>query len=566
MWNRSIIAGILILICLAISFFTMFEEKRMFQDFTTWNSTTSSVVSADEEEEQHGAAGTCGDEDASTITTTGNGAEPVVTNAGIDDTSNSNHGCPNNLVFVQDKMLPMNITHTDKNRPIPRVVHFFVKSKCLPKDLAENVLQWKEQLVDHSVLLHDQNEIAQYLTKERSDSKLPFVAKAFHCAIQHEAILDLARLVWLHDHGGISVDIDHVPGESFLNGTLLDNKQLHFVIEDHESHPYPRFVATTPGHIAIFGSVLLTTATQYRQHVFNSTAYGDYTSMRNDIYRHAVKPFQGHDWNKTISFKAHVPNSLPIGIVHSKRSVGKMFIQTTITNKSSYGNQFSNDNGLKKCVDLTNDSNQIDVKALLDVSGGIEAAAAAAACPKDQIYMHNTFDPGSVNQAGRKVPKIIHMTSKNKCFTKKYSDNADLWKFEGYSFFMHDDVAVQRLVNSKAWPEFPLLKEALPCLNSGAMKADYWRYLATWEFGGIYTDMDNAPGYQFNNGSIIADDDDALFEVERGGFPSQYFYASKFSSLPLPNSRQECSFSVQVRITLCFIVFHLTPSFSSFIL
>jgi hypothetical protein len=78
--------------------------------------------------------------------------------------------------------------------------------------------------------------------------------------------------------------------------------------------------------------------------------------------------------------------------------------------------------------------------------------------------------------------------------------------------------------------------------------------------------MDNAPGYQFNNGSIIADDDDALFEVERGGFPSQYFYASKFSSLPLPNSRQECSFSVQVRITLCFIVFHLTPSFSSFIL
>jgi len=487
----------------------MFEERRLFEDFTTWYSSVS---------EERGTVD---------ITTTGN--EPV-TNAGIDDTSNSNHGCPNNLVFVKDKMLPINITHTD-NRPIPRVVHFFVKSKCLPKDLAENVLQWKEQLEDHSVLLHDQNEIAQYLTKERTDSKLPFVAKSFHCAIQHEAILDLARLVWLHDHGGISVDIDHVPGRGFLNGTLLDNNRLHFIIEDHESHPYPRFVATTPGHIAIFESVILTTATQYRQHVFNSTAYGDYNSMRNDIYKHAVNSFFGRDWNQTITIK-HSSNSSPIGIIHTKRTVGKMLIQTTITNENSYSNQFSNDDGLKKCVDLTNDSNQIDVKALLDVSGGIEdditKAAAAATCPKDQIYMHNTFVPDSVNQSGRKVPKIIHMTSKNKCFTKKYADNADLWKFEGYSFFLHDDVAVQRLVNSKAWPEFPLLKEALPCLNSGAMKADYWRYLATWEFGGIYTDMDNAPGNQFNNGTIIADDDDALFEVERGGFPSQYFYASKF--------------------------------------
>jgi len=60
-------------------------------------------------------------------------------------------------------------------------------------------MQWK-QFADHSILLHDQNEITQYLTKERKDTKLPFVPKAFHCAIQHKAILDLARrLVWLQD-------------------------------------------------------------------------------------------------------------------------------------------------------------------------------------------------------------------------------------------------------------------------------------------------------------------------------------------------------------------------------
>jgi hypothetical protein len=82
------------------------------------------------------------------------------------------------------------------------------------------------------------------------------------------------------------------------------------------------------------------------------------------------------------------------------------------------------------------------------------------------------------------------------------------------------------------------------------MIADYWRYLAIWEYGGtpnylknfvattmkltdllltgIYTDMDNAPGSSFNNGTVIADEYDAFFEVERDGFPSQYFFAGKF--------------------------------------
>lgn len=40
--------------------------------------------------------------------------------------------------------------------------------------------------------------------------------------------------------------------------------------------------------------------------------------------------------------------------------------------------------------------------------------------------------------------------------------------------------------------------------------------------------MDNAPGFSFNNGTVIADEDDAFFEVEREKFPSQYFFAGKF--------------------------------------
>jgi hypothetical protein len=45
---------------------------------------------------------------------------------------------------------------------------------------------------------------------------------------------------------------------------------------------------------------------------------------------------------------------------------------------------------------------------------------------------------------------------------------------------------------------------------------------------GIYTDIDNAPGPLFQNGTIILNDMDSFFEVDgMGGFPSQYFFAGK---------------------------------------
>jgi hypothetical protein len=47
-----------------------------------------------------------------------------------------------------------------------------------------------------------------------------------------------------------------------------------------------------------------------------------------------------------------------------------------------------------------------------------------------------------------------------------------------------------------------------------------------YQYGGIYTDMDAAPGPKFENATIIKDDDDAWFVVERIGIPSQYFMAA----------------------------------------
>ena len=148
-------------------------------------------------------------------------------------------------------------------------------------------------------------------------------------------------------------------------------------------------------------------------------------------------------------------------------------------------------------------------------------------CPEGLVLVKDSIDPSFYEKSERKIPKVVHMTSKSRCMTEAFASNVDKWRFKGHSFFLHDDDAVDRLIETH-WPEFPQLQKTLECMVPGAAIADLWRYLMLWEFGGIYTDIDNAPGVLFWNetGSVITNETDALFEQEKGGFPSQYFFAS----------------------------------------
>ena len=119
------------------------------------------------------------------------------------------------------------------------------------------------------------------------------------------------------------------------------------------------------------------------------------------------------------------------------------------------------------------------------------------------------------------------MTSKTRCMTKAFAANVDRWRIEGHSLFLHDDNAVDRFLN-RWWPEFPNIHDVQNCMMPCAATADLWRYVILWEYGGIYTDIDNAPGPWFWNetGGVITNATDALFEQEKDGFPSQYFFAA----------------------------------------
>ena len=85
------------------------------------------------------------------------------------------------------------------------------------------------------------------------------------------------------------------------------------------------------------------------------------------------------------------------------------------------------------------------------------------------------------NGPTRKIPRIIHITSKNRCTTPAVHAVVNQWRFNGHSLYFHDDAAVERLTSHPlSQSVFPLLNETLKCVTNGATKSDLWRYLVLY--------------------------------------------------------------------------------------
>jgi Glycosyltransferase sugar-binding region containing DXD motif len=123
-----------------------------------------------------------------------------------------------------------------------------------------------------------------------------------------------------------------------------------------------------------------------------------------------------------------------------------------------------------------------------------------------------------------RIPRIVHQTSKSRCVTKIVATAANSWKLEGWSYYFHDDEAVMRLLQHE-FSEFPHLSMvASQCMRHGTLKADLWRYLVLWVYGGVYADIDSSPA-NFDR-STLEDTDDAFFVVEQYHLLSQWFMAT----------------------------------------
>ncbi|OEU10318.1 hypothetical protein FRACYDRAFT_263847 [Fragilariopsis cylindrus CCMP1102] len=106
-------------------------------------------------------------------------------------------------------------------------------------------------------------------------------------------------------------------------------------------------------------------------------------------------------------------------------------------------------------------------------------------CPPGLMPITNTHFPTSVvHPTGRKIPKIIHITSRYRCATQAVINNVDKWRFQNHSVYFHDDEAIDKLFTHPYTRSlFPTLREGLKCVTNGATKADLWRYLVVYIFG-----------------------------------------------------------------------------------
>jgi hypothetical protein len=123
----------------------------------------------------------------------------------------------------------------------------------------------------------------------------------------------------------------------------------------------------------------------------------------------------------------------------------------------------------------------------------------------------------------QKIPRIVHQTSTTRCLTPNFYDITNQWKFSGWAYYFHDDDAMERLLQIE-FPEFAHLASVIRnCATNGTIKADVWRYLVLYVYGGIYADLDSAPT-KFEP-SMISPNDDGLFVLEQYHLLSQWFMA-----------------------------------------
>jgi mannosyltransferase OCH1-like enzyme len=144
-------------------------------------------------------------------------------------------------------------------------------------------------------------------------------------------------------------------------------------------------------------------------------------------------------------------------------------------------------------------------------------------CPTGLFPVLMVVNETADRALGRRIPQAIHMTGEVKCLTETFFKNTLDWSLEGHSFYFHDRQAKESLL-ARHWPEFPHLQNAYQCLKNagGAAVSDLWRYLLLWQYGGIYSDIDNGIGPLFH-AHTIGPEVDGFFLKGAEGPPSQYF-------------------------------------------
>jgi hypothetical protein len=88
----------------------------------------------------------------------------------------------------------------------------------------------------------------------------------------------------------------------------------------------------------------------------------------------------------------------------------------------------------------------------------------------------------------QRIPKTIWQTMKTNAVPRKMRESADTWiKLNPeYHYNFVDDDEIKEFIKSSS----PDYLQAFEKLKHGASKADLWRYLVMFKYGGVYADVD----------------------------------------------------------------------------
>ena len=334
---------------------------------------------------------------------------------------------------------------------------------------------------------------------------------------------------------------------------LFTTNTTQFIIETNDQFEFNKeFFASIPHHPLVH-HLLTRTIQRYQKRLFNTTTSSSWlpltaeTAIRatapyhheetwnRDIYKHFVTRFYTHKfrkptqisppnenrWNYLLDFVYDDGKSSSINIAD-----GDGVIATTITIFDR--DKFDGQSLLKKEYDINAYDNAVITNTSLPSSLSLSVSPACKnifapisinitsllsvvgtskdddvhSCPEPLKYIKNKLDPISTTvnifrettkATTATIPNIIHITGKTKCLSKTFHDSLQSWyAFPNHAVLYHDNNAVKRLLNLQEWTLFPQLRQVVKCVNSGAGLADVFRYLLLWEFGGIYTDIDNS--------------------------------------------------------------------------
>ena len=451
--------------------------------------------------------------------------------------------CPDGLFLVADS-----VSNNISKKRIPQTVHVTSRSRCVTREFYENLQKWK--LDGHSFFLHNDGAMDRLL--QRHWPEFPHLQMVMHCHVSKAAKADLWRALVLWEYGGIYTDIDNAPTDEFKARNYIgEEDQSFFLIEG--GFLSQCFYAAEPRHPMMYMIVqhtllrLLRIINASNQYVPFVTGPGDvktaFLHFMSDqgIHNEPGDKENKHlfdeikeagvytgmdDWTVTVLGTAsrsdqYVARSIipPNGRLDKSMNVTTNFDQIPMhTNDGSCLQRIYYNDPLAHSETKVDESNlkRVPILDLVNTQAEIK-------CP-DGLFL--VADSVSNNTSKKRIPLTVHVTSRSRCVTREFYDNLQKWKWDGHSFFLHNDGAMDRLLQ-RNWPEFPNLQKVIHCLVSGAAKADLWRALVLWEYGGIYTDIDNAPTDEFKARNYIGEEDQAFFVIERGGFLSQYFYASE---------------------------------------